>query len=206
MVIRIWTWPKMRPYAVLGVIFGLGMLACMHSAFAADCPGHPDAIGTSGPSWSIRRSTAGSAPWIMSRACRSTTMRWCSPSTTARSRLFQQGAGHSRLAMREGQLLHGRRDGEGLSGDGQAQLRRRPHHRHPQQTHPLRFRAGVGRAGNAQIDDGIAAVGAALGRRREGRWLRSFAFPASAGPSAAEQHAAERGLMVWGAEFRPTTG
>ena len=65
-------------------------------------------------------------------------------------------------------------------------------------THPLRFRALSVERGNAQIDDGIAAVGAALGGVE--KVAPFFRFPGFGWTNAAEQHAAERGLMVWGAD------
>ncbi len=65
-------------------------------------------------------------------------------------------------------------------------------------THPLRFRALSVERGNAQIDDGIAAVGAALGGVE--KVAPFFRFPGFGWTTAAEQHAAERGLMVWGAD------
>ena len=66
-------------------------------------------------------------------------------------------------------------------------------------THPIRFRALSVERGNAQIDNGIAATAAALGDRRQARavlplsGLRTYRGGRS-------EHAAERGLMVWGAD------
>jgi len=65
-------------------------------------------------------------------------------------------------------------------------------------THPLRFRALSVEKANAQIDDGIAAVGAAIGG--VDKVAPFFRFPGFGWTKAAEQHAAERGLMVWGAD------
>ena len=64
--------------------------------------------------------------------------------------------------------------------------------------HPLRFRALSVERGNAQIDDGIAAVAAALGGVE--KVAPFFRFPGFGWTKAAEQHAADRGLMVWGAD------
>src|SRR6201991_5027479 len=40
---------RTRPWAVLGAMLCFGFLTCaaVRPAFAADCPGHPDALGTS---------------------------------------------------------------------------------------------------------------------------------------------------------------
>jgi peptidoglycan/xylan/chitin deacetylase (PgdA/CDA1 family) len=65
-------------------------------------------------------------------------------------------------------------------------------------THPTHFRRLSVERGNAEIDDGIAAVGAALGG--EDKVAPFFRFPGFGWTAAAEQHAALRGLMVWGAD------
>jgi peptidoglycan/xylan/chitin deacetylase (PgdA/CDA1 family) len=65
--------------------------------------------------------------------------------------------------------------------------------------HPHRFRALSVERGNAQIDNGIAATAAALGDA--GKVAPFFRFPGFGHTPAAHQHAAEQGLMVWGADF-----
>jgi peptidoglycan/xylan/chitin deacetylase (PgdA/CDA1 family) len=64
--------------------------------------------------------------------------------------------------------------------------------------HPMRFRALSVERGNAQIDDGIAATAAALGD--PAKVAPFFRFPGFGHTAAAHEHAAERGLMVWGAD------
>ncbi len=66
-------------------------------------------------------------------------------------------------------------------------------------SHPLRFRALSVERGNAQIDNGIAATAAALGDA--GKVAPFFRFPGFGHTPAAHEHAAEQGLMVWGADF-----
>ena len=66
-------------------------------------------------------------------------------------------------------------------------------------THPTRFRAQSVERGNQQIDDGIAATAAALGDA--GKVAPFFRFPGFGHTPTGEQHSAERGLMVWGADF-----
>jgi hypothetical protein len=66
-------------------------------------------------------------------------------------------------------------------------------------SHPLRFRALSAERGNAQIDDGIAATAAALGDAN--KLAPFFRFPGFGHTEAAHEHASERGLMVWGADF-----
>jgi len=66
-------------------------------------------------------------------------------------------------------------------------------------SHPLRFRALSVERGNAQIDDGIAATAAALGNA--GEVAPFFRFPGFGHTAAAHEHAADQGLMVWGADF-----
>jgi peptidoglycan/xylan/chitin deacetylase (PgdA/CDA1 family) len=65
--------------------------------------------------------------------------------------------------------------------------------------HPHRFRALSVERGNAQIDNGIAATAAALGDA--GKVAPFFRFPGFGHTPAAHEHAAEQGLMVWGADF-----
>jgi hypothetical protein len=65
-------------------------------------------------------------------------------------------------------------------------------------THPYRFRALSVERGNAQIDEGIAATAAALGDAD--KLAPFFRFPGFGHTGPAHQHAAERGLMVWGAD------
>ena len=65
-------------------------------------------------------------------------------------------------------------------------------------THPIRFRALSVERGNAQIDDGIAATAAALGD--PDKLAPFFRFPGFGHTAAAHEHAASRGLMVWGAD------
>jgi peptidoglycan-N-acetylglucosamine deacetylase len=65
-------------------------------------------------------------------------------------------------------------------------------------SHPLRFRALSVERANAQIDDGIAATAAALGD--PDRLAPFFRFPGFGHTGPAHEHAASRGLMVWGAD------
>jgi peptidoglycan/xylan/chitin deacetylase (PgdA/CDA1 family) len=64
--------------------------------------------------------------------------------------------------------------------------------------HPLRFRALSVDRGNAQIADGIAATAAALGD--PAKVAPFFRFPGFGHTAAAHEYAAEQGLMVWGAD------
>jgi peptidoglycan/xylan/chitin deacetylase (PgdA/CDA1 family) len=66
-------------------------------------------------------------------------------------------------------------------------------------SHPLRFRAQSADRGNAQIDDGIAATAAALGGAD--KVAPFFRFPGFGHTATGHEHAAERGLQVWGADF-----
>ena len=70
--------------------------------------------------------------------------------------------------------------------------------------HPLRFRALVPPRAQQEIDEGIAAVTAALGDPR--KVAPFFRFPGFARTQDAEDYLALRHLMVWGATSRPTTG
>ncbi len=64
--------------------------------------------------------------------------------------------------------------------------------------HPMRFRALSVERGNAQIDNGIAATVAALGDAD--KLAPFFRFPGFGHTVAAHEHATELGLMVWGAD------
>jgi peptidoglycan/xylan/chitin deacetylase (PgdA/CDA1 family) len=65
-------------------------------------------------------------------------------------------------------------------------------------THPIHFRAQTFERAKAQIDDGIAAAAAVLGD--PDKVAPFFRFPGFGYTVAAEQYAASRGLMVWGAD------
>ena len=65
--------------------------------------------------------------------------------------------------------------------------------------HPLKFRAQSVERANAQIDNGITATAAALGD--PDKVAPFFRFPGFGHTPAAEQHAASRGIMVWGADM-----
>jgi peptidoglycan/xylan/chitin deacetylase (PgdA/CDA1 family) len=65
-------------------------------------------------------------------------------------------------------------------------------------SHPFRFRKLSVERGNAEIDNGISAVAAALGE--PDRVAPFFRFPGFGHTDAAQEHAASRGLMVWGAD------
>ena len=65
-------------------------------------------------------------------------------------------------------------------------------------SHPFRFRALPVDRANAQIDDGIAATAAALGDAD--KLAPFFRFPGFGHTGPAHEHAAARGLMVWGAD------
>ena len=66
-------------------------------------------------------------------------------------------------------------------------------------THPNPFqRQGIERT-KVQIDDGIAATAAALGH--SDKLAPFFRFPGFGHTPPAEEYAASRGLMVWGADF-----
>jgi peptidoglycan/xylan/chitin deacetylase (PgdA/CDA1 family) len=65
-------------------------------------------------------------------------------------------------------------------------------------THPTHFKALGADAANAQIDNGIAATKAALGDAAD--VAPFFRFPGFGRTDAAEQHLASLGLMAWGAD------
>jgi peptidoglycan/xylan/chitin deacetylase (PgdA/CDA1 family) len=66
------------------------------------------------------------------------------------------------------------------------------------QDHPRIFRALSDEKAVRQIDDGIASVEAALGETR--KVAPFFRFPGFGRTAAAEEHLRERGIMTWGAD------
>ena len=73
--------------AVLSATLGLVAPVYLHApALAEDCPGHPDALGTSRVLLSTRAKSTMSASCNTRKACRSPTRKLCSHSTTDRSR------------------------------------------------------------------------------------------------------------------------
>jgi peptidoglycan/xylan/chitin deacetylase (PgdA/CDA1 family) len=65
--------------------------------------------------------------------------------------------------------------------------------------HPIKFRRLSAEAGIAQLDDGIAATAAALGDA--GKLAPFFRFPGFGKTEPVETRAASEGLMIWGADM-----
>ena len=111
----------------------LALCASVAVASAGQCPGNPDALGTSrtivvDPREHIRIGTMDYAETLPLRrpGSRAHLRRRPDPA------LHRQGARHPRRRMRQGDLFHRRHHGKGISGAGAARLRRGPHHRHAQ--------------------------------------------------------------------------
>lgn len=65
--------------------------------------------------------------------------------------------------------------------------------------HPIKFRRLSAEAGIAQVDGGIAATAAALGDA--GKLAPFFRFPGFGWTEPAQTHAEAQGLMIWGADM-----
>ena len=110
----------------------------------------------------------------------------------------QSNPGYSRRRMREGDFLHCRPNGPGLSGRRPQAPRRRPHHRHPQPESSAHHEPDVARAAQQEIDAGIASVTAALG---DGAPAPFFRVPGLLRGEGVENYLASRGIQIWSADF-----
>jgi peptidoglycan/xylan/chitin deacetylase (PgdA/CDA1 family) len=192
----------MRPYAVLGVIFGLGMLACMHSAFAADCPGHPGALGTSrtlvvDPGEHPRIGTMQYAETLPLRDHEVVLSFDDGPLPRNSDQI---------LAILAAQCIKANFFVVGEMArsfpEGVRKLRDAGHtigtH---SQTHPLTMNKMPIERAKAQINDGIASVKAALGADADKSLAPFFRIPGLLRAEAVEDYLASQGIQVWSADF-----
>ena len=180
------------------------LLACCAApdGLAADCPGHPDALGTSRTL--VVDPTRASADRLHAISRDAAARRPRGGADLRRrpaAEIQQPDSGHSRRAMRQGDLLHGRPSGQCQSGRRPQGARRRPHRWHPQPEPPARPCTSCrSRRAKQEIDDGIASVhGSARRRHRASR--RSSASPVCSAPTRSRNMPKPQGIQIWSADF-----
>ena len=180
--------------------------AAARTASAADCPGHPDALGTSRTLVVDPRETSPDRHHAISRnAAAQDHEVVLTFDDGPLPRNSDQVLANSRLAMREGDLLHDRPAGASQSGRRAQAARRRPHRRHPHPESSADHEQDADRARQAG-DRRRHRLGEGGARRRRRNLRRSFAFPACCAPKASRTIWRRRASRSGARIFRPTTG
>ena len=188
--------------------FSLAVLACAtaQTASAADCPGHPDALGTSRTLVvDPRQHPLDRHHAIPQDAAARRPRGGADLRRRAAAEIQQPDSGHPRRPMREGDLLHGRPAGQGQSGRRAQGARCRPHGGHPQPEPSNRHAPAAARALQAgdrrrhRLGDG------GTGRRHRARAVLPHSRPARA-TTASRNLRAPRDFRSGAPIFPPTTG
>ena len=184
-----------------------GLLIAAHNrASAADCPGHPDALGTS------RTLVVDPREYPIIG-----TMQYAKTLPLGRSRggadvrrrsaaeIQLPDSGHSRRPMRQGDLLSGRRTGQSQSGRRAQGSRCRPHRCHPHPEPSVEHAADADRS-RAERRSTTASRRSRQRLATAPRPRRSSAFPASPATTPSRPSRNPRASRSGAPIFRPTTG
>jgi peptidoglycan-N-acetylglucosamine deacetylase len=195
---------RTRPWAVLGAMLSFGFLTCAATppASAADCPGHPDALGTSrtlvvDPREHPRLGTMQYAETLPLRDHEVVLSFDDGPLPHNSDQVLAILASQCIQAnfFIIGQMAR-------TFPGGVRKLRDAGHTigTHTQ-THPLTMnRLPIERA-KAEIDDGIASVRAALGDDADKSLSPFFRYPGLLRAEASEDYLASKGIQTWSADF-----
>ena len=170
-------------------------------ARAADCPGNPNALGTSrvmavDPQRISPHRHGAILPFVAARGQGGRADLRRRPAAA----LHQPRARRAGRELRQGQLFPGRPHGPRLSRSGPAHPRRRPHHRHPQREPSARLRPRAD--GHGEERD---RTGHRLGRPR--RWATRtrvapfFRIPGFLRRQEVEAYLQSRHLATWSADL-----
>jgi peptidoglycan/xylan/chitin deacetylase (PgdA/CDA1 family) len=193
-----------RPWTVLGAVLSFGFLTCTATrpASAADCPGHPDALGTSrtlvvDPREHTRIGTMQYAETLPLRDHEVVLSFDDGPLPHNSDQVLAILAAQCIKAnfFIIGQMAR-------TFPEGVRKLRDAGHTigTHTQ-THPLSMnRMPIERA-KAEIDDGIASVKAALGADADKSLAPFFRIPGLLRAQAVEDYLASQGIQTWSADF-----
>jgi peptidoglycan-N-acetylglucosamine deacetylase len=204
MVIKIWTRPTTPAYAVLCVIFSLGMLAwgSMQSAFAADCPGHPGALGTSrtlvvDPREHPRIGTMQYAETLPLRDHEVVLSFDDGPLPRNSDQILAFLAAQCIKAnfFLVGEMARSFPEGVRKLRDAGHTIGTHS------QTHPLTMNKMPIERAKAEINDGIASVKAALGADADKSLAPFFRIPGLLRAEAVEDYLASQRIQVWSADF-----
>ena len=196
--------PGTRPWAILGAVLSLGVLTCIAAqrASAADCPGHPDALGTSrtlvvDPREHTRIGTMQYAETLPLRDHEVVLSFDDGPLPRNSNQI---------LAILAAQCIKANffEIGEMARSfpEGVRKLRDAGHTigTHTQ-THPLTMNKMPIERAKAEIDDGIASVKAALGEDADKSLAPFFRIPGLMRAEAVEDYLASQGIQTWSADF-----
>ena len=183
------------------IVLCLGLLAVgSPAALAADCPGHPDALGTSrtlvvDPREHPRIGTMQYRETLPLKDHEVVLTFDDGPLPKYSNQILRD----SRRRVHQGDLLHHRRAGQGQSGRRAQAARRRPHRRHPQPEPSADMdRMPIDKA-EAEIDGGIESDIGRDGRRSE--LAPFFRIPGLMRADGVEESADSQGIQVWSADF-----
>jgi len=194
----------MPPYAVLWVILSLGMLAWggIRTAFAADCPGHPDALGTSrtlvvDPRKHPRIGTMQYAETLPLRDHEVVLSFDDGPLPRNSDQILTILAAQ---CIKANFFLVGK-----MAQSFPAGVRKLRDAGHTvgthTQTHPLTMNKMPIERAKAEIDAGIASVKATLGADADKSLAPFFRVPGLLRSEAVEDYLASQGIQVWSADF-----
>jgi peptidoglycan-N-acetylglucosamine deacetylase len=204
MVIKIWTRPTTPAYTVLCVIFSLGMLAwgSIQSAFAADCPGHPGALGTSrtlvvDPREHPRIGTMQYAETLPLRDHEVVLSFDDGPLPRNSDQILAILAAQCIKAnfFLVGEMARSFPEGVRKLRDAGHTIGTHS------QTHPLTMNKMPIERAKAEINDGIASVKAALGADADKSLAPFFRIPGLLRAEAVEDYLASQRIQVWSADF-----
>jgi peptidoglycan-N-acetylglucosamine deacetylase len=195
---------RTRLWAVLPAVLSLGLLACITAqpASAADCPGHPDALGISrtlvvDPREHTKIGTMQYAETLPLRDHEVVLTFDDGPLPHNSDQVLAILAAQCIKAtfFEIGEMAHS-------FPEGVRKLRAAGHTigTHTQ-THPLTMNKMPIERAKAQIDDGIASVRAALGDDADKSLAPFFRIPGLMRAEAVEDYLASQGIQTWSADF-----
>src|ERR1700754_2192960 len=195
---------RTRPWAVLGAMLCFGFLTCaaVRPASAADCPGHPDALGTSrtlvvDPREHTRIGTMQYAETLPLRDHEVVLSFDDGPLPHNSDQVLAILASQCIKAnfFIIGQMAR-------AFPEGVRKLRDAGHTigTHTQ-THPLTMNKMPIERAKAEIDDGVASVKAALGPDADKSLAPFFRIPGLMRAEAVEDYLASQGIQTWSADF-----
>ena len=195
---------RTRPRVVLGAVLSLGVLTCIAAqpAAAADCPGHPDALGTSrtlvvDPREHTKIGTMQYAETLPLRDHEVVLSFDDGPLPRNSDQVLAILAAQCIKAnfFIIGQMARSFPEGVRKLRDAGHTIGTHT------QTHPLTMNKMPIERAKAEIDDGIASVKAALGADADKSLAPFFRIPGLMRAEAVEDYLASQGIQTWSADF-----
>jgi len=204
MIGKVSTGVRTRSRTVLGSTLLLGLLTCIATrpASAADCPGHPDALGTSrtlvvDPRAHTKIGTMQYAETLPLRDHEVVLTFDDGPLPHNSNQVLAILAAQCIKAtfFEIGEMAHNFPEGVRKLRDAGHTIGTHT------QTHPLTMNKMPIERAKAQIDDGIASVKAALGDDADKSLAPFFRIPGLMRAEAVEDYLASQGIQTWSADF-----